>query len=486
MGDVLAPLPAKDAGVNAWFSAYGSDTGLWRLDRLQRLVEQTYAECINAQPLDGAVRACRARYREALERIQGGFLPAVERDGWPPPDAARATQSYATAVAPALERRERVAYFLVDALRYEMARDLAEGLRSLGQVHITPVAAALPTTTPVGMAALMPAADGALHLEKVRDEAVPAIGDRALPGSADRMSYMKALLGDRFEDVTLSELLSMTENKATARFMAREILAVRTQDIDELGEGTNLLLARDMMSSVLIHVRKATDVLAKIGFSRFVYAADHGHVLLPEIPPGDVVAAPAGAWLLAKRRCRLGSAQTSAPGTLAMTTSHVGIVTDAPDFVVPTGMRVFTAGGGYFHEGISLQECVLPLLVLDASATPTAAGQGDVHLSYRSDKFSSRVIGVKLAYMNLLEPHLDVRVEAFDGHGAKAKVVGHAADCDARDAATGLIHLVNGEEVQVPVLVEGSFDGDLVEVRVIDPTTGRELDTLALKNDMMD
>ena len=121
---VVSELPGAGAGLAAWFNAYCSDDGLWRLDRLQRFVEQTYAECINAQPLDAAVDACRAKYREAVERMQDGFLHAVAKDGWPPPDVARATQCYKRAVAPGIERKDRVAYFLVDALRYEMARDL--------------------------------------------------------------------------------------------------------------------------------------------------------------------------------------------------------------------------------------------------------------------------------------------------------------------------------------------------------------------------
>jgi len=484
--DLEKQLPGSKATPQQWLTAYCDDSGLWRLDRLQRLLEQSYAECVSTAALDTAVEAARVTYRTAAEQMQADFLPAVAEHGWPPQEATRATQCYERGVITPVSEGQRVAYFLVDALRYEMARDLAEGLKSLGEIELTPVASSLPTTTPVGMAALMPAADGALSLEDVAGEAIPVIGSQRLAGSADRMSYLKTLLGDRFEDVTLNDLLSMTEKKATARFTGREILVVRTQDIDELGEGANLLLARQMMSAVLSHLRKATDLLAGLGFTRFVFVADHGHVLLPEIPPGDVVTAPSGDWLLAKRRCRLGNAHTTASGTLALRPADVGIVTTARDFVVPSGMRVFTAGGGYFHEGISLQECVLPLLVLKAGAKGQAAGQRDVHLSYKSDRFTGRVIGVRITYLNLLEPQLHVRVEAFSGPGNKATIVGHAADCPALESATGLVHLANGEDTQVPVLIDNDFAGDVLEIRVIDPATGRTLDALSLQNDMLD
>ena len=176
---------------------------------------------------------------------------------------------------------------------------------------------------------------------------------------------------------------------------------------------------------------------------------------------------------------------SKAAGTLELEAHHVGIESSAPDFVVPTGMRVFAAGGGYFHEGISLQECVLPLLVLDVGERDKVAGKADVRIAYKSERFTSRVISVKLAYVNLLEAQINVRVEAFDGSGAKAKGVGHAADCDARDEATGLVRLMNGGEVPVPIVLSGDL-GETIEIRATDPVSGRVLDKLTLKNDVLE
>jgi len=63
-------------------------------------------------------------------------------------------------------------------------------------------------------------------------------------------------------------------------------VVVRTQEIDALGEGPSLYLARKLMSDIIGDVRTATDRLSGLGFRTFVYAADHGHILLPEIAPG--------------------------------------------------------------------------------------------------------------------------------------------------------------------------------------------------------
>ncbi len=479
-------LPQKGTAVHEWIEAYSADDGLWRLDRHQRLFEQGYAECPDAEVLDGVVDRCRATYRKQAEALQEQFLGAVKADGWPADGFARATQTYERHVAPALTERTRVVYFLVDALRYELARDLVEGLAPLGRVELTPAAASLPTTTPVGMAALMPGADGALRLEKKGDELVPNIGERSLPASSDRMALLKVTLGDRFKEITLSELLSSRSVQLNAKYGSTDLLVVRSQDIDAFGEGTNLLMAREFMSKVLTHLRKATDALVALGFEHFVFAADHGHVLLPEIPPGDVVAAPQGEWLLEKRRCRLGSCHGSSPGSLVMKARDLGIDGPAPELVVPTGLKVFSAGGGYFHEGISLQECVLPVVVLDASGRAADSGEGEVRLAYKADKFTSRVVGVKVWFNAMLADSRQVRVEAYDGAGQKAAVVGEAADCDARDATSGLVTLRSGAETQVPILISEGFSGDKIEVRVVDPVTGLLFAKLSLKNAMLD
>src|SRR5207249_2406865 len=103
--------------------------------------------------------------------------------------------------------------------------------------------------------------------------------------------------GDRFTDIALGELLSTSAEKLGKKMGSIELLVVRTQDIDALGENLNLYLARKLMSEMLGEFRRAAGRLASIGFQRLVFSADHGHVLIPEVLPGDVVAAPQGNWL---------------------------------------------------------------------------------------------------------------------------------------------------------------------------------------------
>ena len=64
-----------------------------------------------------------------------------------------------------------------------------------------------------------------------------------------------------------------------------------------------------------------------------------------------------------------------------------------------------------------------------------------------------------------------MRIEAYSGAGAKAKVVGEAADCEARDENTHEVTLSANQETPVPLLLDPDFDGTDIEIRVSDPQT---------------
>lgn len=486
-GDWAVRAPRSDSSVRNWIDAYTEASGLWLVDRQQRLVEQGAAECVEHAEVSDLITLCRQRYREVAETAQAHFLQAVSREGWPPEGGRRQSQTFNAHVAPALAERRKVAYFLVDALRYEMGRDLGQVLEVFGPVSVGGAVTVFPTTTPCGMAALMPGADGAFALVEDGEDLIPTIAGRPLAGSKERMALLKEQYGDRFRDVTLGDLLSASHKKLQGLLGSADFLAVRTQDIDALGEGPSLFLARKFMSSILEDVRNATGRLAALGFETFVYGADHGHILLPEVPPGDVVPEPPGIWKKAKRRCRLGSSHGSSPGVMVFPASRMGIVGPVHDFVVTTGFKVFSAGEGYFHEGLSLQECLIPVVVLQAREQPGGQSeQVQVEIRYRTDSFTSRVVGLKVWFHSLFESSLTIRFEAYDGAGSKAKVVGRAADCDARDPVTGLVTLVKGMETQVPLRISDDFQGKAIEVRASDPTSGAIFHRLMLKNAVME
>lgn len=457
------------------------------LDRASRLFETALTACTDEDIISPVVDLCRRRYREAAVNLQDAFLAAVQAEGWPPDGAPRQTRIFDDHVTVLLERRERTAFFLVDSLRYEMGRDLGEALTGTGEVEITHAAGVIPTVTGCGMAALMPGADGMLRLVEKDGGLVPALGTRLLKTSADRMKLLAETYGDRFFETTLDELLG-SPKKVAANVKNAELFMVRTQDPDAVAENLGAWRARRYLSDVIGDIAAAVRWVVSQGFDRVVITADHGHMMLPEIPAGDIVQTPPGGWLENKRRCRLGSGLSGAAGTITLKAGHVGIQGDVQEVCLPIGFRVFSDGEGYFHGGLSLQEAVVPVVVFRAGGEkPSSAGKPQIDIRYRSDKFTSRVVGLKFHLQgDMFGTAARVRVEAYGGTGTKAKVVGEAADCEARDEKTREVTLQANKETPVPVLLDPDFDGAEIEIRVSDPQTRVVWAKRKLKNAMLD
>jgi hypothetical protein len=171
-----------------------------------------------------------------------------------------------------------------------------------------------------------------------------------------------------------------------------------------------------------------------------------------------------------------------------MKAGHVGIQGDVQEICLPIGFRVFSDGEGYFHGGLSLQEAIVPVIMLRASsAEQTVQGKPEVDIQYRTDRFTSRVIGLKFHLRSdVFGTPAQVRIEAYDGKNTKANQVGEAADCEARDEKTREVTLQAGEDTPVPVLIDPDFDGPEVEIRVSDPKSHFVWARKILKNAMLD
>lgn len=164
---------------------------------------------------------------------------------------------------------------------------------------------------------------------------------------------------------------------------------------------------------------------------------------------------------------------------------HLGMAGPAEDFAVATAFKVFTAGSSYFHEGVSLQECLVPVVTLTPHVAASPRGPTHVTVTYRHEQFTQRIFIVKLKLATLDAPELDVNV--FAVAAGAARPVGQAADCEARDPATGLIRLKTGMEEAVAILIDDDFQGKQVEIRVFDASgSGVVLGSLTLKNACMD
>ena len=146
--------------------------------------------------------------------------------------------------------------------------------------------------------------------------------------------------------------MSLNPKKPPKGIANAELLVVRTQELDSYGESMNLYQARKHMSGILGEFVTAINRLSRLGFTTFIFVADHGHVLLPEIrqetqSPSLLVSGHSSSGV-----SLLGHSTGSASGVMVLKTDHLGMHAPVPEMAVATGFRVFKSGSGYFHEGI--------------------------------------------------------------------------------------------------------------------------------------
>jgi len=150
----------------------------------------------------------------------------------------------------------------------------------------------------------------------------------------------------------------------------------------------------------------------------------------------------------------------------------------ALDFVFPTGLGVFKAGGGLsFHHGsFSLQELVIPVVRCRFSVRNVQASPGKrVQLGGVPETLTNRTFGVRvLAVADLFatEP-VALRVVLVAGY----EQVGQAGMVLSAgfDRATGIIHVQPGTEASVGLMLTRD-DCQKVRIVVLDPATDAVLD----------
>jgi len=154
--------------------------GLCEMDRFHREFEQAVGDYIDIQMTMGeSVEQVRSRYQRLNSKVHDLFIHHLEKSGWPPAGWLANSDLFDLLIAPRLqESGHRIAFFLIDALRYELGVALEKQLSEDGQVELRESLAQLPSITQVGMAGLLPEAGQTLSLKRSdKGDILPMLGD---------------------------------------------------------------------------------------------------------------------------------------------------------------------------------------------------------------------------------------------------------------------------------------------------------------------
>jgi hypothetical protein len=335
----LAQEPVGGASITAVADAYASDG--WRCDKAA-MDSLTAA----STPSQGAIiaRVVRALYEPWLDKSARHFQALV----------ADAGDGGAKLVSPIRGDRE-VCTIFADGLRFDVAGMLQEKLEGRGfhtelKHRITP----LPTVTATAKPAASPVRDACAGGSNA-DDFAPIITQSGQPATAPRLRDEMEKQG--VETIDSDEIRIPS---GTARGGWTE-----TGKIDERGHQLGAQLVGQIDNQAEAIADRVVSLL-QAGWRSVRIVTDHGWLLLP----GGLPKVELPAFLVETKwaRCAVvrGESSTDVPTYPWYWNPNIRIA-------CPPGIGSFRASVEYTHGGVSVQECVVPELVVERGAEPVRA-----------------------------------------------------------------------------------------------------------------
>lgn len=347
----------------------------YQVDRAHRHFEQQQLKLLESSlthyaSLVEAGELLQAQYRRWADQLAQDFAAICELESFlPEPDLQQRTL-YDQVVHPLTQANRKVAYFLVDAFRYEMATELLSEFEAAGTTAVLKGRyAELPSITAVGMNTLAPVSKaGRLTLAGSNDFKGFKVGEYTVRSPDDRFRAMREKsiesLGTgrkRARTIKLSEVRSRTvESLKKGGLGDADLIVVHSQEIDDAGEANVGLATFDTW---LQHLKTAWSHLRSLGFNEFIFTADHGFLLQDQTTQHK----PYGSKRDPDRRHVLMAEPRSEAGTVTVSLSalqydgkegYLLFRRDTANFA--TG----NPGATFVHGGNSLQERVIPVLTV--------------------------------------------------------------------------------------------------------------------------
>ena len=490
VGQALKTAPTT---VPALVRAYADDDDPWcLLDTHHRHMESRWynfdpAASNEHLALEKLITKAEQRYTAVGSELAKVFISQFSKAKHPIKGLLRQRDIFEKQVKPLLGEG-KIAYVWVDALRFEMARELCRLLKDDFELEIQPAIGTIPTITEIGMAALLPKANESAKVVSLGGGKLALeIAGEVIKDRKDRVAFLKEYAGVSVFDAKLDDLLPKPTKKVKEGIQNAELILITSQEIDELGEADNISQARLQIDGVLSHLRRGVRVLADHGIKTIVLVADHGHLFGDEIGEDMKIEAPGGKVEDLHRRVWVGVGGNAEPSYLRTSLASLGVDSEL-DIATPWTFAVFKSKGGgraYFHGGLSLQELIVPVVVMHSTVKAPSPSTGiQWTLTPGTEKLTTRFFSVQIAggqsessLFGFEPPKVRIELRA----NKKCVSLPVSASYGFEDA-TGEVKLKNAdndnkriEPNTVTVMLSEEISQKSVGVYLLDATTGAEL-----------
>lgn len=330
-----------------FIGAYTAEDGWWQLDLLALELSAT-AEELSSEDQKRFINPAFRVYGNYVDRVNRVFAGIVQEEGWIP-DHSTYWSRYVAG--------KKAVVFLVDALRFDLARHLERLLPGDEfDIFIETLRALLPSVTELGMVALLPDAEKGVKARFEADHLKVSINGQAMDSPNKRNEWLKNYLGKGGKIISLTEVKHLDRKKLKS-------LVVQSREVDKFGTFAVDLYPQGILEMVQ-KIVQAMCYLKDQGFEDFVVTSDHGFLFTPPgIEPNKIEVPNAR---ISKRRFAIGG---SSEGCFVADSNSIGLE-GSEVFAFPIGLSVFALPGEigtFLHGGFSLQECIIPVLKAKAS-----------------------------------------------------------------------------------------------------------------------
>ena len=316
---------------------------------------------------------------------------------WKVPEPPPQRRFYERHVAPLVKSgRTKAVVIVSDALRYEIADELASRIRNEDKfdADLSAMLGSLPSYTQLGMASLLP--QKALTLTPDGERVLA--DDRRTDGVENRHKVLESVGGFA---MNANQVLEMSRDDMRQLYAQHQVIYVFHDRIDKAGdepqtERTVFQAAEETIRELVHLVKKWTSANA----TNILITADHGFLYqdtaldesyyLSEAPQGDAVTK-------LNRRFVLGHSLQPSSAFMTFTSAQAGLSGDV-DLQIPKSIhRIKRPGAGtrYVHGGATLQEIVVPVISVNKKRQSDVT-QVAVDIMPDSDKITTGQLPVRL------------------------------------------------------------------------------------------
>lgn len=264
------------------------------------------------------------------------------------------------------DQSKQIVILYIDALRYEIARQLLTTIDGDYNKKISSMIATLPSVTEFGMASMLPNGGNQLNVESYNLESINiSDGTYKLPlnNKNDRLRYFEQQASVSGFTGNLGTIIDNTQEELNVLFRNKKRILIYSTELDEMGHMEDDCI--QVFPILIEKIKLVIDRLMQLGIEKIVLTADHGFLLTNSLEEWQKVDIPKEANVIVKKR-RYFISSNRVEGNYITKQGYELNLNSSLYFNFPIGTNVFKSPGGnkFLHGGITIQELLVPVIEL--------------------------------------------------------------------------------------------------------------------------